>query len=172
MTAESSVTKNAYRLVGMSFNFEGLPLDIMLRVSDFLPKPVYLVYLQIDCSSTAGQHVPGQRLIYRSFPDELEALRDIYRLNTFDDRQGKCICRHSREVLCSLDTDMEYVKASGSLQSRIECLKSKIAAFNASKGNTSSALRPQFELGYQNAVFRKRGLDWIRALYLIDAEGF
>lgn len=74
------------------FNFEGLPLDVMLEVTRHLPRPRYDVVLPYgtpgrrDDDDDDDNGSPGAgHLILRTFTDELSALREVYRLNAQSD---------------------------------------------------------------------------------------
>lgn len=75
------------------FRFNDLPTELMLDVTDYLPLPQYQVIMRITHASTcpdSPHHV--ENLIYRVFSQELDALRDIYRLNSYQQFSGDCIC--------------------------------------------------------------------------------
>lgn len=53
----------------------------------------------VVCGETDTE-VLEDKLLYRSFDDEIEAMTDIYRLNSYPTYTGACICKSNRRACC------------------------------------------------------------------------
>ena len=89
----------------------------------------------------------NQMLVYRSFESEEAALRDIYRLNTFDEAKGRCICCHSRDVLKRLDLILSDTEPAY----KLAILRQKVLDIAGGTCQASISPRCKFVLHIENA---------------------